>query len=117
MNTLRIASHQGFKDIPVSQVTSVNFTPIGDLPTAKAVHAEKNDAAEMLALVDFEKPFVTDAVPGSIIVGTLTITSETEDKEIHVRSFNVLGSSLLQDVIFSSTYYYTSPELYNRLTR
>lgn len=117
MKTLRIASHQGFKDIPVTQVTSVHFTPVGDFPNAKAVHAEKNDAAEMIALVDFEKPFVVDAVPGSIIVGTLTITSETTDKELHVRSFNVLGASLLQDATFPNTYYNASPELYNRLTR
>ena len=117
MNSLRVASHQGFKDMPVSQVTSVKFTPIGNSPAAKAVHAEKSDAAEMLALIDFEKPFVTDAVPGSIIIGTITITSETADKELQVRSFSVLGASLLQDTAFPNTYYYTSPELYKRLTR
>jgi hypothetical protein len=116
VNTLRIASHQGFEDIPVSRVTLVDFIPIGAFVTAEAVHAEKNDAEDILSFVDFEKPFVTDDVPGSIITGILTITIEKSDKETCIRSFKVLGSSLLQDEIFPNTYYYASPELYNRLT-
>lgn len=122
MKVLRVASAEGFEEIPVAQVKSVNFTPIGSwsvegLPAKKAVHAEKRDATDLLKAIDFEHPFVTEDVPGAILMGMLTVTSETKGNEHHVRSFRVLGSSLLQDVIFPNTYYHVSEDLQRMLSQ
>ncbi len=122
MNVLRVASYEGFEEIPIGHVKSVNFTPIGSLsieglPAGKAVHAEKSDAADLLNVIDFENPFVTEDVPGAILVGMLTVTSETKAKDHHVHSFRVLGSSLLQDVVFPNTYYHVSQDLHTMLSK
>ncbi len=109
INVLRLASGgEEFDEVPVSHVKAVNFTPVGNVEMGKALHAEKADAKSLLSTVDFEKLFVTEDVPASILSGLLTITMEHKGVDQHMRTFRVLGHSLLQDVAHPNTYYYTS---------
>jgi len=117
MQTLRIqATDGGYEEIPLGAVRSVNFTPIGSVPAQSGVVSLKGtDAGTFLQTIDFERPFVTMDKPASILMGQLTVIYESDTREERIRSFRVLGHSLLQDACFPKTYYYASPSLHSEL--
>lgn len=119
INVLRLATGgEEFDEVPIGQVKSVNFTPLGSVEMGKALRAERAGARSLLSTVDFENPFVTEDVPASILIGLLTITMEHKGAAEHTRTFRVLNHSLLQDVAYPNTYYYTSSvDLASALTK
>jgi len=116
MQTLRIQSADGPQEIPIANVTSVNYTPVGIYAQQfKAIKADNADAHSLLRLVNFSKPFVTADKPGAVLTGLLTVAYQTQGGDEHCRSFRVLAYSLLQDVCFPDTYYYASSALAREL--
>lgn len=116
LQMMRLASHdESFEEVGPDQIRSVQFTPVGTftgVSDVNAVRAEKADALSILQRIDLENPFVTEDKPGSIHVGMLSVTYVASgDQEEHTRTFKVLGSSLIQDLIYPNTYYYASQEL------
>jgi hypothetical protein len=119
---LRLPSHQDYEEVQAGQIRSVNFTPIGSLPTAlKVLNVERDQAGQiddaLLQSIDFSNPFVTDDMPGSILVGLLTISYKSKTGEPVARAFRVLGYSLVQDAAFPNTYYYASKSLRQTLLK
>ncbi len=114
---LRLAfSGTDFQNIPAEYVIAVRFTPEGAMSSSySAISAEGSDAWALLQHIDFENPFITEAMPGSIITGTLTVTFSANGNQQETRTFRLLGVSLVQDVAFPNTYYYASEELQNLL--
>lgn len=113
---LSLRSHNGgFEPVRIGQVRSVHFSAVGSIEQ-RSLKVEGSDAQHLLQAVDFERPFVTEDKPGSLILGLLTVTFEGEGVE-RVRAFRVLGASLLQDVLFPDTYYYTSSELTQQILK
>lgn len=101
-----------FQDIPADNVISVHFTPEGGMSGLyNSISAEGCDAVTLLQHIDFENPLTTNAKPGAIITGTLTVTYSGAGNKQEARTFRLLGASLLQDVIYPSTYYHASDVL------
>jgi hypothetical protein len=116
LQMMRLASHdENLEEVRPDQIRSVQFTPVGSfagVSDVNAMRAERADALSILQRIDLENPFVTEDKPGSIHVGMLNVSYGTSgDQEEHIRSFRVLGSSLIQDVTYPNTYYYASQEL------
>jgi hypothetical protein len=109
-NMPRLASSESdFQNIPVEKVIAIRFMPEGTLSGVyRTISAEGSDALALLQHIDFEKPFITEALPGSIVTGTLTITYLANGNTQETRTFRLLGTSLVQDVIYPHTYYNVS---------
>jgi hypothetical protein len=116
LQVMRLASHnEDFEEVKPNQITSVQFTPVGSfsgVANRTVVRAEKSDALSVLQRIDLENPFITEDKPGSIHVGMLNVSyGAAGSREEFTRTFRVLGSSLIQDVVYPNTYYYASQEL------
>ncbi len=110
---LRLASSgTDFQNIPVEHVITVSFMPEGVMSSSySAISAEGSNALTLLQHIDFENPFITAAKPGSIITGILTITYSVNSNAQEMRTFRLLGASLVQDVTYPNTYYNASENL------
>jgi hypothetical protein len=116
LQVMRLASHgEEFEDVKPDHIISVHFSPVGSfagVSDIRTMRAERADALSVLQRIDLENPFVTEDKPGAIHVGMLNVSygvSGSHDE--HIRTFKVLGSSLLQDATYPNTYYYASQEL------
>jgi hypothetical protein len=110
---LRLASSgTDFQNIPAEDVIAVSFMPEGAMSSSySAISAEGSDALTLLQHIDFENPFITEAMPGSIMTGTLTVTYSANGNTQETRTFRLLGTSLVQDVTYPNTYYNASESL------
>ena len=116
MKTLRLRSPDGFDEVAVDSIESVNYTPIGIFAQEfQAINAEKADVSALLSQIDFTNPLVTTDKPGAILVGQLVITYGTDRGDRFCRTLRVLGYSLLQDTCFPDTYYHASSALRKEL--
>lgn len=106
------SSGTDFQNIPAENVIAVCFMPEGAMSSSySAISAEGSDALTLLQHIDFESPLITEAKPGSIITGTLTITYSANGNTQETRTFRLLGVSLVQDVTYPNTYYNASESL------
>ncbi|MGB5636673.1 MAG: hypothetical protein WBM86_28375 [Waterburya sp.] len=110
---LRLASSgTEFQNIPAEHVIAVRFMPEGAMSSFySAISAEGSDTLALLQHIDFENPFITEAIPGSIITGTFTVTYSANGNTQETRTFRLLGASLVQDVTYPNTYYNASEDL------
>jgi hypothetical protein len=111
IEVLRLRSPDGYQEVPVQAIMSVNFTPVSNLPEIpKAFILRGPEAEAILKTIDFAKPVVIRHGLLSIRTGQLTIMFESR-KGPECRVFYILGYRLLQDACFSQTYYYASRRL------
>lgn len=105
-------------DIPLDNILAVQFTPERGLAEMyNSVSAQGKDVHELLQHIDFGNPHQTHDMPGAIITGTLTVTYSGAGNQREVRTFRLLGASLLQDAMFPDTYYQVSDGLHRRLEK
>ena len=94
------------------QLMAVESSELG----ISAVALEGVEIQEVLRLVDFSHPLVTQARPTAIMTGQLKVSYVAEGG-IRTRTFRVLGPSIIQDEEFEDIFYFTSPGLNNMIIR
>jgi hypothetical protein len=111
--SLRLASPEGgFQSIPWTRIQAVHFKPAGGMADVyDSVSAKEEAAQTLLRQIDFQHPLTTDAKPGAIITGTLTVLYTRADKQQDTRTFRLLGTTLLQDTSQPRVYYHASAGL------
>jgi hypothetical protein len=98
--------------VPSENVLAVQFTPERGLTeTYNSVSVQGKDVHQLLQHIDFGNPHQTHDIPGAIITGTLTVTYSGAGNQREVRTFRLLGASLLQDAMFPDIYYQASDGL------
>jgi hypothetical protein len=115
---LRLTNGTDFQNILAEHVIAIRFIPEGTMSSFyRTISAEGSGSLTLLQHIDFENPFITEALPGSIITGTLTITYLANDNTQETRTFRLLGTSLVQDVTYPHTYYNASEGLQSFLEK
>lgn len=110
---MRLASNSHHQQvIPAANILSARFTPEGGMSEwYAAISVQGAEALTLLQHIDFATPVTTDAKPGGILTGTLTVTYTDGDNRQKTRDFKLLGASLLQDSVYPNTYYHASERL------
>lgn len=108
-NSFQIKRGKSYDQISLNKVHSVHLTPVAKGPRCllSSKHLSGEEAGNFLREINFENPRIeTQAVPAARLRAQIAIQyTDGNSQTPCVRSFNLLGSSVLQDASHRSHYY------------